>query len=104
MSHKDDIDTYDIDDAPILVGTFRDQNDTLTSPTEATFEVEDPNGTKTTYTLTGDAEVTESSTGVIHCALPAVTVSGIWHWKVAGTGTVTAATPDEKFYVTRSRF
>jgi hypothetical protein len=60
--------TYDIGDRPILVATFRDEDDALTTMSAITWKIIDPAGTITTQAIGSSTAV---STGVYEWQIPA---------------------------------
>lgn len=63
---------------------------TPTDPTTATYKLQDPEGTITTYVFGVDAEVTNPSVGVYLLHTPACTIPGTWLYEIIGTGAVIA--------------
>ena len=80
---------YNRDTQVELTGTFRDEADALTDPTEVTLYVLPPAGTLETYTY-GAAEVTRDSLGVFTKAVT-LDESGTWHYRFKGTGALVVA-------------
>jgi hypothetical protein len=80
---------YNIGDKRRLTATFKDINDVLTDPTDITFLMKEPDGTKTTH-LSGGGIVTASSTGVWYVDWT-VTQEGIHNYEFKGTGAVVTA-------------
>jgi hypothetical protein len=80
---------YDIGDRPVLIATFRDEDDVLTTMTTIAFKIINPAGTVTTEAI-GDA--TEVSTGVYEWQIPsAFNTAGRWVLRAAGTSPIETA-------------
>lgn len=82
---------FDIGDIPVIVARYTTTAGALATPTVATFIIVDPVGTQTTK-VTGDATVVVTATGVLtytHAA--ALTIAGMYSWRVKGVGVVTEA-------------
>lgn len=62
-------------------------NSVLTDPTTVIGTVIDPTGVSTSYTVAGDTEMTNPSTGVYRIEL-IVGIEGIWEYRIVGTGVV----------------
>ena len=75
---------YDIGDTPHIEETFRDLNGALTDPAVVSFDIVNPNRTKTTY-LYPSTELTKVSPGV-YAIDPPLTQYGQYGWKWNGTG------------------
>lgn len=82
-----------------LEGTFSDASGALGDPTTVTVMVQDPTGSKVTYT-TG---IVRDSIGVYHFNL-LLTKSGTWVYKFKGSGGLNAASVDTSFPVGSSVF
>ncbi len=80
---------YDIGDRPVLVATFMDEDDVLTTMTTIVWKIIDPAGTVTTEAI-GDS--TSPSTGVYEWQIPAAfNASGRWVLRAAGTAPIETA-------------
>jgi hypothetical protein len=80
---------YDIGDRPVLVATFRDEDDVLTVMSAIAFKIISPAGTVTTEAI-GDA--TSPSTGVYEWQIPAAfSTAGRWVLRAAGTSPIETA-------------
>ncbi len=66
-----------------------------TDPTTVTFYLRDPNGTIATYVFGVDAELTNPSVGVYILTPVGINLGGVWTYRAAGTGTVTAVIEGE---------
>ena len=66
-----------------------------TDPTVVTFSVRDPDSVVTSYVYGVDAVVTNPSVGRYLLELAALTLGGVYHYRVEGTGTVQAAAEGE---------
>ena len=77
---------YITGDAVTLTATFKDSSGALADPTDVTLEVQDPNGTITTYTYSLST-ITKSSTG-IYTRNVSLTDNGTWEYEWQGTGAV----------------
>jgi hypothetical protein len=81
--------TYDIGDRPVLIATFKDEDDVLTTMTAIVFKIIDPAGTVTTKAIT---DATSPSTGVYEWQIPAAfTTHGRWVLRAAGTSPIETA-------------
>jgi hypothetical protein len=91
--------THDIGDAENIKATFKNANGTPTDPSDVTFDMIEPDGTKTTYAYATDAQLVRESAGIYHV---------IWTWARQGrhhviwkgTGSLIEAGASE-FYVKR---
>ena len=90
---------YDVGDTVRVWGTFKAATFSVTSgvpsatyaltdPTTVSLVVQEPDGTRTTYTYAGGA-VTKHSSGVFYRDIPLAT-PGEWSVRWTGTGTVAA--------------
>jgi uncharacterized protein YjdB len=77
-------DTYNVGDGVRITATFTDITGAINDPTTVTFQAKDPHGA----VITNPA--TKQSTGIYYADL-VLTAPGIWHYRWAGTGAVTAA-------------
>jgi hypothetical protein len=81
--------TYDIGDRPVLICTFRDEDDVLTTMNTIVFKIISPAGTVTTNSI---ANATSPSTGVYEWQIPtAFATSGRWVLRAAGTSPIETA-------------
>lgn len=87
--------TYEIGDLVRLTGSFANQNGTLTNPTTVTLMVRNPDGTTMMV-----SSLTNSSTGIFYSDYP-VSESGLYYYRYAGAGAVTAAI-EAQFQVAQS--
>ena len=90
---------YNIGDKRRLTGTFRDINSVLTDPTDITFLIKEPDGTKTTH-LSGGGVVTALSLGVWYVDFT-ILQSGLHNYEFKGTGAVVTA--EESSFRVRDR-
>ncbi len=90
---------YNIGDKRRLTATFTDIDSVLTDPTDITFLMKEPDGTKTTH-LSGSAEVVAVSTGVWYVDWT-ITQEGIHNYEFKGTGAVVTA--EERSFRVRRR-
>ena len=80
---------YDIGDRPVLVATFKDEDDVLTVMSAITWKIIDPSGTVTTEAI-GDSVAV--STGVYEWQIPAAfDAAGRWVLRAAGTAPIETA-------------
>jgi hypothetical protein len=80
---------YDIGDRPVLVATFKDEDDVLTTMSAIAFKIIDPAGTVTTKAI-GDS--VSPSTGVYEWQIPAsFHLAGRWVLRAAGTAPIETA-------------
>ena len=80
---------YDIGDRPVLVATFADEDDVLTSMTAISWKIIDPAGTITTEAIGDSVEV---STGVYEWQIPAAfSTEGRYVLRAAGTAPIETA-------------
>jgi hypothetical protein len=87
----------DIGDLVRLSGTFADLNGNLLDPTAVTLSIKEPNGATASFQYGRDAFVVRESVG---CYLMdfAPSTEGLYTYRFAGTGAVTAA-EEKMFYV-----
>ena len=85
--------SYDIGDKIRCQGTFQDSDSVNTNPTATVFKFKTPGGTTTTYTYGTDAELVRSATGIYYADIT-IAEEGIYHYRLEGTGTVTAGGED----------
>lgn len=96
------VNTYDIGDAVICEATFKNEAGAVTNPTSVVFKYELPDGTETTETWPGDADITNPSTGTFRRVVQP-TMSGRHTYRFNGAGAVIAAV-EQVFIVRRSAF
>ena len=85
-------DQLDIGDKVRLRGVFTDPNDSdaKKDPTAIHLRYRDPSGNLTERTFGVDAELVKEATGIYYEDVT-LDESGIWSWKMLGTGAVVAA-------------
>lgn len=79
---------------------FTVRSGTATNPTAVELTVQQPDGTVLTYgwpTPGAAGTLTNESAGRFYADVP-ITLSGVWHWRLVGTGAVQAA-DEGAFYV-----
>jgi hypothetical protein len=84
---------------------FANAAGTATDPTAVTLTVKKPDGTLLAYGYTpagADGTLTKESTGRFYFDV-AIDVSGIWYWRLRGTGTVETS-EEGAFFVKSSHF
>lgn len=79
-----------------LKAEFRNETRELANPTAVAFLVRDPDGNESTPVAVND------STGLYHAVIT-VGISGIWYYRVEGTGTVESAA-EASFVVDQTQF
>lgn len=80
---------YDIGDRPVLVATFKDEDDVLTAMTAIVWKIINPAGTVTTNDIN---DSTSPSTGVYEWQIPAAfDRHGRWVLRAAGTAPIETA-------------
>ncbi len=77
-----------------ITATFRNFSDALTNPSQVNFFIQ----TEADDVWTETAGVAADSTGVYHLDVDTTDQSGIYDWRVMGTGTTPAANQGQ-FYV-----
>ncbi len=82
--------TYTIGQMVRVTATFNDSSGMETNPTSVVAKYRSPNGAVTSLVYGTDADVVRDSTGIYHIDL-LLNAEGVWHYRVEGTGTVTAA-------------
>lgn len=76
---------YDIGDAIIFSGVFRDEDGDLADPTALTFTYRAPDGTLTSYVYNTDPELVRDSLGTYHTTVTMDTAGdGFWRWSATG--------------------
>lgn len=84
---------YDMGDLVRASTAFTNSGGTATDPSTVTVKYRVGAGVVTTYVYGTDAEVEKDSTGNYHVDILA-NISGVYHVRWEGTGTVTAADED----------
>jgi hypothetical protein len=92
------IHSYDVGDIVRLgnhstntdTAAFTDASGVATDPTTVTLVLDKPDGTTTTYTYLGNPALLKETTGRYYVDV-ALTLAGLWYYRLAGTGTVQAA-------------
>jgi hypothetical protein len=73
---------YDVGDIAVLDASFG-VDDTPTDPAHVSFDVREPDGTVTTYTLGAGPAVGHPGVGLFTCEVP-VTAAGYWRYRSTG--------------------
>ena len=94
--------TYNLGDLARCTGTFANSAGTAIDPAAVFFETIAPDGVRTSYTYGTDAEVVKSSTGVYYVDVDC-NQSGVWEYRMYGTGTGQAA-DNQSFFVKPTTF
>jgi hypothetical protein len=80
-------------------GTFRNAAGALTDPTVVTFYIKSEDGDiEDTYVYGVGANVIKSSTGIFYLLQDTSDQSGVYNWRIVGTGAAVGALQGE-FYV-----
>lgn len=82
---------YQVGQIPTVTALFTNSSNVPTNPTTVTFQITDPTGAQVN-TPSPNAAITNPTTGTfIFTFTAALSIVGVWIWRVKGTGALTDA-------------